>query len=156
MESLNMWWYQKTTKIEREFVVWGRVLLFVVIMSLLASCAFIDRVIDTPDITIERVTTKSGQITSAYLVEYRNQVFLRGRVRGRIPSKSTLWGHVDVEIASPNAQDYSCGTARYRNPPRTFRKPFSYWLGVVPEPNTIIRVWHHRDKRHSDCRIPEV
>ena len=148
--------YQKITNFDYLLIVCERALLFVIIMSLLASCAFIDRVIDTPDISIQRVTTKSGQITSAYLVEYRNQVFLRGRVRGRISSKSTLWGHVDIEIASPSTQGYSCGTARYRNPPHTFRKPFSYWLAVVPEPNTVIRVWHHRDKRHSDCSIPEV
>ena len=148
--------YQKITNFDYLLIVCERALRFVIIMSLLASCAFIDRVIDTPDISIQRVTTKSGQITSAYLVEYRNQVFLRGRVRGRISSKSTLWGHVDIEIASPSTQGYSCGTARYRNPPHTFRKPFSYWLAVVPEPNTVIRVWHHRDKRHSDCSIPEV
>lgn len=115
------------------------------------SCAFIDTVREIPGVSIERLRTKAGDVTSAYFVESRDRLFLKGKVRARFPSKRVLLGHVDIEISSLDGTVTSCGTVRYRNPFRSFKKPFSYWLEVVPEANSIIRVWHHQGGSHSAC-----
>lgn len=130
-------------------------IIFCGIIACIASCttlsSYVDKYIEIPDVRIERMSSATGYITSAAFVVYREQLFLKGSVRGHFVSKGYLSGHVDIAIYSPGTLSASCVNTRYKTGFRRVRKPFYYPFGSYPDPGTEIRVWHHNSPTHDEC-----
>lgn len=125
--------------------------LFLTGILLLSACALIERQIDAPSVIVERIQTETATIRSAYFVEYRNNIYLAGYVAAKWSSRNSLFGHVHAAITAPDGADILCTIARHRNPLRQFRKPFRAKLERIPEPGSLVRVWHHYDEMHQPC-----
>lgn len=118
---------------------------------LISACAYVERQIDTPGVTIERIPTDSGTIRSAFFVEYKHDVYLAGHVCAKLSSKLKLFGHVHVGVRGPNGEDVLCAVAPHRNPWQQFRKPYRVKLERAPRKGSVVHVRHHKDTTHQDC-----
>ena len=145
-----------------------RVFALVSITCILSGCALIPNYGKASDLQIEKLTTPTAQVTSAYLWKYRTQLSLRGQVVARLVSKRPLRGHLDISINHPNTEDVTCLTtpnlsgarriqkswrARIRWPDR---KSYSVDLDEMPPPGSVIKVWHHSSNQHTSCVDPQL
>lgn len=117
----------------------------------ISSCALIDTYVDAPGVDIERIATTTGSIASASFMEDRYGFYLRGSVRPRSINKMPLSGHIDIAITGPDGASTKCMTTRHRNPPRKVRRPFFVRFEKLPEPGSVVRVWHHGGAIHNGC-----
>ena len=118
---------------------------------LISACTDIERQIATPGVAIERISTETTTIRSAFFAEYKQGVFLAGRVSAKLSSKRKISGHVHVGITAPDGKDILCTIAPHRNPWRQFHKPYRANLKQAPEPGSVVRVWQYNDTTHQDC-----
>ena len=115
------------------------------------SCAWIPRYVSEPGVTIERVTTSSGRVSSANFWEDRNGFELRGEITPLPVTKGPIGGHVDITIISRDGRSNACTTTRQQIRVRHVRKPFSIRFDELPARGSVVRIKHHDSANHEDC-----
>ena len=120
---------------------------------LVSSCAWIPSYVSEPGVTIERVTTSSGRVSSAHFWKDRKGFALRGEITPQPITKGPMGGHVDIAITSPNGDSTTCTTTRQRINARHVRKPFSIRFDELPAPGSVVQLKHHKSANHEDCDV---
>jgi len=118
---------------------------------LASSCAWIPSYVSEPGVTIERVTTSSGRVSSAHFWEDRKGFALRGEITPQPITKGPMGGHVDFAITSPDGESTACTTIRQKIAVRHVRKPFSLRFDELPAPGSVVQIKHHDGVDHESC-----
>lgn len=118
-----------------------------------SSCAWIPSYVSEPGVTIERMATPSGRVSSAHFWEDRRGFALRGEITPQPITKGPMGGHVDIAITSPNGDSTTCTTTRQRINARHVRKPFSIRFDELPAPGSVVQLKHHKSANHEDCDV---
>jgi len=127
-------------------------LLIAICGSLLAtSCTYMQIRVDEPNVTIERMTTPSGQITYAHFYKYRNAYLLRGTIRPATYTKWSMGGHVAAAVTAPDGANTECTSVVQDIRGRTWSKPFSIPFDELPAPGSVVQVKHHDSAKHDGC-----
>lgn len=118
---------------------------------LTSSCAWIPSYVSEPGVTIERVTTSSGRVSSAHFWEDRKGFALRGEITPQPITKGPIGGHVDIAVSSRDGESTACTTTRQQIRVRHVRKPFSIRFDELPAPGSVVQVKHHDGVDHESC-----
>ncbi|MCH9674373.1 MAG: hypothetical protein K0U93_23240 [Gammaproteobacteria bacterium] len=130
-----------------------RLLIAIGGLLLASSCAWIPSYVSEPGVTIERVTTSSGRVSSAHFWEERTSFALRGEITPQPITKGPMGGHVDVAVTAPDGVNTECSTTRQRIGVRHVRKQFSIRFDELPALGSVVRVKHHNSANHEDCDV---
>ncbi len=120
---------------------------------LVSSCAWVPSYVSEPGVTIERMTTSSGCVSSANFWEDRKGFALRGEITPQPITKGPMGGHVDIAITAPDGESTECRTTRQRIGVRDVRKQFSIRFDVLPTPGSVVQIKHHDSANHDGCEV---
>ena len=118
---------------------------------LVSSCAWVPSYVSEPGVTIERVTTSSGRVSSAHFWEDRKGFALWGEITPQPFTRGPMRGHVDIAITAPDGESTECTTTRQRIGVRHVRKQFLIRFDVVPAPGSVVQIKHHDSANHDGC-----
>ena len=116
-----------------------------------SGCALLSIYIQDTGVDIETISTRSARIVSARFYREGEKISLRGEVSSIPISKAPILGHLDIELVSADRTVARCLTVRPRLDHKATRKRYSLKLEAIPEPGSIVRVWHDPARIHISC-----
>ena len=125
-------------------------LLSIVSMTLLTSCATYKKIDSDKKVTIEQTGSIMARITSADLYKSENnEVKLRGELKRTTFLKAPIPGHLDIELVDLNGKIIKETQLNYiRKHSKSRFSRFSITLPVEPDLLSIIRIKHHNASSH--------
>ena len=99
---------------------------------------------DAGRVNVESIPSKAGHVERVSILASDMGIKITGEVHGSFHQRSNVYGHLDVEVISPNGDMLWKETFNYRNRGGQSRtSPFSVEVPVVIPDGSTIRVIHH-------------
>ena len=99
---------------------------------------------DAGRVNVETIPSKAGQVERVSILASDMDIRIAGEVHGSFHQRGYIYGHLDVEVISPNGDMLWKETFSYRNRGGKSRTtPFSVEVPVVIPDGSTIRVIHH-------------
>lgn len=98
---------------------------------------------DEGRVNVETIPSKAGHVGRVSVVASDMGIRITGEVHGSFHQRSNIYGHLDVEVISPNGDMLWKETFSYRNRGGQSRtSPFSVEIPVVIPDGSTIRIIH--------------
>jgi len=122
----------------------------VALVAMLAGCATAQGLAQQQGVKLESVDSGSVRITRTYLdATEEATIILRGELEWRIPSRSSIPGHLHVELIAPDGKVMKEANIDYVR--KSFKSRLAKFSLPIPEPlvtGSTIRVTHHDARSH--------
>jgi len=100
---------------------------------------------NTDQIDVVKISSRSANITKLAVYSNDSGISVSGELRKRIPSRGRIYGHVDVDILSPDGTVLFTTTSNYRRQNRkSHSSNFTIGIPLVLEHGSAVHVTHHR------------
>ena len=102
-------------------------------------------------VVVEKVTSPSAYFSKTSVYSTDSKITVSGELRKRLPSRSHIFGHVEIEVISPD-ETVLCviDTSYHRRSLKSSRSIFSVDLPLKVEDGSTVRLIHHRDAKSKE------
>ena len=100
---------------------------------------------NTDQIDVVKISSRSAKFTKLAVYSNDSGISVSGELRKRIPSRGRIYGHVDVDVLSPNGTVLFTTTTNYhRKSRKSHLSKFTIDIPLVLERGSTVRAIHHR------------
>jgi len=126
----------------RRFVYYFMALATIIILQ--GCAAMSPDLVSEGKVNVETVPSRQGHVSKVSVLASETGVRVTGQVHGLFHERGYIYGHVDIEVISPDGTMQWIEEFRYRNRGGKSRTtPFSLDIPVVVADGSTIRVIHH-------------
>lgn len=123
--------------------------------AIVSSCAtsHVNLVADGK-VIVEKVSSRSAYFPKIAVYSTDSKMTVSGELHKRKPGRGHIFGHVDIEVVSPN-ETVLCtiNTDYHRRSLKSFTSIFSVDIPLRVEDGSTVRVIHHRDSKVEKGKV---
>ena len=131
------------------------IVLFMTILlsSIIISGCATNRVdlVANEKVVVEKVTSPSAYFSKISVYSTDSKITVSGKLRKRLPSRSHIFGHVEIEVILPD-ETVRCvlDISYHRRSLKSSSFIFSVDIPLKVEDGTTIRIIHHKDAKSKE------